>query len=44
MDLSVSLWSFLTFVSMLLIANFFLHLLAIRYADNNVGKALSVLT
>lgn len=41
MELNVSLWGFLTFVCYLVIAGFFLRLIAIKNADNSVGEALA---
>lgn len=41
MNLSVSVWGFLTFVCYLIIAGFFLRMVAIKNADNSVGKALA---
>lgn len=41
MDLSVSLWGFLTFVCYLVIAEFFLRFLTMQFADTTVGKALA---
>lgn len=41
MNLSVSLWGFLTFVCYLLIAGFFVRMVAAKNSDNNIGKALA---
>ncbi len=41
MNLSVSVWGFLTFVCYLIIAGFFLRMVAVKNSDNNIGKALA---